>query len=186
MREHDVHRGSDRTRPIGSLLAGLVVMAVVAAGCGDDSVEAVSKDDYIAQANAICATTNDVVDAEFEEFWATAFADLPDGSETAEEPQTVFEAMDAIFDDAITPSVEEQIAELRALGAPEGDAETLAALYDDLQIALEDYNSSLDDAVAGDADAMESVGSGSAEGVFDDVDRRARDYGLTVCGEQDE
>jgi hypothetical protein len=165
-------------------MAALVVVAGVAA-CGDDSVDALSKDDYVAEANAICAATNDVVNAEFEEFFMTTFADLPDGANTPEEAHTVVEAMDAMFDGAITPSLEEQIAELRALGAPDGDADALTALYDDFDRALYAYNATLDDAVAGDEDAMEGIGSGSAEAIFDDVDQRARDYGLTECGAQD-
>jgi hypothetical protein len=126
------------------------------------------------------------VDAELEKFFTTAFADLPEGANTPEEAQKVNEAMDAMFDEAITPRFEEQIAELRALGAPEGDAEALTALYDDFDNPLDDYDSTLDDAVAGDEQAMESIGSGSAGAAFDDVSQRARDYGPTECGEQDE
>jgi hypothetical protein len=132
-----------------------------------------------APANAICAATHDAVDAELEKFFTTAFADLPEGANTPEEAQKVNEAMDAMFDEAITPRFEEQIAEPRALGAPEGDAEALTALYDD-------FDNALDDPVAGDEQAMESIGSGSAGAAFDDVSQRARDYGPTECGEQDE
>jgi hypothetical protein len=108
-----------------------------------------------APANAICAATHDAVDAELEKFFTTAFADLPEGADTPEEAQKVNEAMDAMFDEAITARFEEQIAEPRALGAPEGDAEALTALYDDFDNALDDYDSTPDDAVAGDEEAME-------------------------------
>ena len=54
-------------------MACLAVIAVVAAGCGDDSVEALPKEDYVAQGNAICAAINEVVDPLFEEFFTTAF-----------------------------------------------------------------------------------------------------------------
>lgn len=160
MLRRKVLRGRQSARPVVCAMAGIVVVAAFAA-CGDDSVDALSKDDYVAEANVICTATNDVVNAEFEEFFMTTFADLPEGANTPEEAHTVIEAMDAMFDGAITPGFEEQIAELRALGAPQGDAEALTALYDDFDRAHDAYNATLDDAVAGDGDAMESIGSGS-------------------------
>jgi hypothetical protein len=162
----------------------ITALAVLAAGCGDDSAEALSKDDYVAQANAICAVTSEVVNAEFENFFATEFSDL--GPETPEQAQTVFDAMNTMFDDVITPQIEDQLSELRELAAPEEDAKALADLYDDFEGAIAEYNTTLDDAVGGDETAMEAIGGGSAETVYADVDQRARDYGLSVCGEEDE
>ncbi len=121
-----------------------------------------------------------------DEFFETAFADLPEeGPTTAEEGQTVIEAYDAFFDDVFGPQIEEQLAELRALGAPAEDADLLAALYDDVERALEETNTIIDDAVAGDPEAIERFTSEDAEDPFEDVNRRAREYGLTICGEED-
>ncbi len=72
----------------------------------------------------------------FEEFFETTFADLPEGANTLDEAQFVAEAWDVLFDDVVTPRLDEQMAELRALGAPEGDADLLAVLYDDVDRAL--------------------------------------------------
>ena len=101
-------------------------------------------------------------------------------------PAAFVEAWDTLFDEVVTPGLNEQTAERRALAAPQGDADVLVALYDDVDRAFEEYNTTLDNAVAGDLNAIESISSGSAEGVFNDVNERARDYGLTVCGDEDE
>lgn len=87
-------------------------------------------------------------------------------------------------DETVTPALDEQLAALRALAPPTGEADLLAALYDDLDQAFVDYNATLDQAVAGEPDAIESISSGEAESAADDVERRAHDYGLTACGGQ--
>ena len=183
MQLRSMRRGSRRAGPVGCGLAGLAVMAVAVVGCGDDSVEALSKEDYLAQGNAICAATYEVVDPLLEEFFTTAFVDLPDGPTTQAENQEVVEAFDSLLVE-LTPQFEEQTSQLRALGAPDEDADLLAALYDDYDRALEEINATLDAAVAGDEDATESVLA--SDGPFEDENQRAHDYGLTVCGEPGE
>jgi ABC-type transporter Mla subunit MlaD len=67
----------------------------------------------------------------------------------------------------------------------------LAALYDQVEAVLDELNQVADAAAAGDPAAIERLTSedpshGSlqvAAMAFDEVNRRAIEYGLTVCGE---
>ena len=58
----------------------------------------------------------------------------------------------------------------------------MAALYDDVEAVLDEINQLADDAAAGDPAAIERITSD--EDPFDEVNRRAIEYGLTVCGEE--
>ena len=59
MQLRSMRTGNRRAGPVGCAWAGLAVIAVAVVGCGDDSVEALSKEDYLAQGNAICAATGE-------------------------------------------------------------------------------------------------------------------------------
>ena len=152
---------------------------LVGAACAGD--EALSKDEYIAQGNAICEDTN----ARFEAISSEFYADLPEDSTPAE-----FVEVFAGFIDEVTAVTEGQLADLRDLAAPEGDEAMLAALYDDLEAVMGALNQLADDAAAGDPAAIERLASREDPGhgglrvaatAFDEVDKQAVEYGLTVC-----
>jgi hypothetical protein len=161
------------------------ISALVGAACGGD--EALSKDEYIAQGNAICEDGNVQLEAIILEF----FADLPEEST----PEEFAELFAGDFIDQFTAAIEGQLADLRDLAAPEGDENLLAALYDDVEAVMDELNRLADDAAAGDPAAIERLAAretdedpshGSlrvAATSFDEVDMRAIEYGLTVCGE---
>lgn len=164
-----------------AVMGFLLVFALVVAGCGGD--EALSKDAYIAQANAICEDSNARQEAISLEF----YGDLPEDS-TPEEFAHVF----AEFIGQVTAVMEGQLADLRDLAPPEGDEELLAALYDDLEALLGALNQLADAAAAGDPAAIEQVASREDPGhgglrmastAFDELDKRAIEYGLTVCAD---
>ena len=167
-------------RPV-AVLGILLALALLGAACAAD--EALSKDEYIAQGNAICEVTN----ARFEAIASEFYADLPEDS-TPEEFVEVF----AEFSDEGTAVSEGQLADLRDLAAPEGDEELLAALYDDLEAVLGALNELADAAAAGDPAAIEQLASREDPGhgglrmastAFDEVDKQAIEYGLTVCAD---
>ncbi len=165
--ESAIWRRRKLTRMSRSGMSGLVVaIALVAGACGDDA-EALTKEEYIEQANAICAASNAQAELIFEE----VTADLPDEPT----PQQVAEAVVEIGTRS-TPIIEAQLDDLRALRAPEGDEDTLAALFDDVEAAQEEFIQLAEDAAAGDQAAFRE------EDPFADVDQRAIQYGLTVCG----
>lgn len=174
---------TERTMGIIRVLAGLAVTALLLTACGGDSEEALSKEDFIEQANAICAATNEELDPIVEEFFAETFEDVPTDTPPSQVP-VVITAFDELFDEVLTPAFEEQMDEIRALAPPEEDAEMLDELYDDLESGLETVNATLDDAVAGDPAAIEAFSSGASEAQLNEANRQAREYGLTVCGEE--
>ena len=148
-------------------LAILVAVGLVAGACGDGD-EALSKAEYVEQANAICAASNAQEELIFEE----VTADLPDEPTSQQVAEAVVE-----IGTRMTPIIEAQLDDLRALRAPEGDEDTLAVFFDDVEAAQEEFIQLAEDAAAGDEAAFR------AEDPFADVNRRAIQYGLTVCGE---
>jgi hypothetical protein len=167
-------------RPV-AVLSLLLAFALVVAACGGD--ETLSKDEYIAQGNAICEDANAQFRAVQQEF-----ADLPDASN----PEEFAEPLVANFVDQYTAVLEEQLADLRALAAPEGDENLLAAIYDDLEAVLRAIRQLAAAAAAGDVAAIEQLTSNEDQGhaglrvvgtAFSDLGIRAGEYGLTVCGE---
>ncbi len=102
-------------------LFALALLALFAIGCGssdssDSSAEALSKADYIAQGNAICKAGNDELAAAAKEIGSNPSKD-----------QII-----AYGNDTLIPNLEDQAASLRALGTPEGDEDTVNAIYDAL------------------------------------------------------
>lgn len=167
-------------RPV-AVLGLLLAFAVVIAACGGD--QALSKDEYIAQGNAICEDAN----AEFEAI-NLEFANLPDASN----PEEFAEPLMADFVDRVTAVLEEQLADLRALAAPEGDEDLLAAIYDELEVVVRAIPQLAAAAAAGDPAAIEQLTSTADRGhaglrvvasAFSELDNQASEYGLTVCGE---
>ncbi|MBT8193529.1 MAG: hypothetical protein HKO63_06145 [Acidimicrobiia bacterium] len=165
-------------RPV-AVLGLLLALALLGAACAAD--EALSKDEYIAQGNAICEDAN----ARFEAISSEFYADLPEDS-TPEKFVEVFSE----FIDQVTAVSEGQLGDLRDLAAPEGDEELLAALYDDIEAVMGALNELADAAAAGDPEAIEQLASREDPGhgglriastAFDEVDKQAIEYGLTVC-----
>ena len=169
-----------RMRRFG-ILGPLLAFALVGAACGGN--EALSKDEYIAQANAICEDANSQIEAIAAEF----FADVPEEPTPAE----FAELPVGDYVDQYTAVIEAQLADLRDLAAPEGDEDLLAALYDDVEAMLRAVNGLVAEAEAGDPAAIERLTSPeelthgrprAASTAFDEVDARATEYGLTACG----
>jgi len=164
------------------ILGLLVAFALVVAACSSD--EALSKDEYLAQGNAICEDSNAQFRAIIEEFDGL----LPDAST----PEEFADPLAADFVDQFTAVLEEQLANLRALAAPEGDETILAALYDDLEAVTRALPQLAAAAATGDPAAIEQLTSSGGQVhaglqavnvAFADLDNQAREYGLTVCGE---
>lgn len=140
----------------GLALLALALLALFAIGCGssdssDSSSEALSKADYIEQGNAICDKGN----AEL----AAAAKEIGSNPSKAQ--------IESYATDTLIPNLEDQAAALRALGAPEGDQETVDAIY-----------TALDDGIAATKDDPSVV-------VSDDPFSKANDlaaaYGLSAC-----
>ena len=115
-----------------ALVVALVAVALLAAGCGSsddsttDSTTSLTKAEFLKQGNAICAAGNKEIEEAFEEL---SF-DEKKGPSTAE--------LEEITEDTLAPSVSKQIDELRELGAPSGDEETVNTILDNAEAAVEE------------------------------------------------
>lgn len=78
-------------------------------------------------------------------------------------------AMVAAVADEVVPNIRAQVAQLRALGYPAGDARLLSGILDDTDDVLDAWQA---DPVAAFYDTR-----------MDDVNDRLNDYGLTRCGD---
>ena len=128
-------------------------------GSGDTSSEdtsgAISREDFIAQGNEICADYSAQIDA------SAADADLGTPDSIA-----------AFVVDTILPLTRAAARDVQALGYPAGDEEVLDAIY--LQQS----------AVLDQVEADPSISIGEDTGLFADVDQSFDDYGLTACGSE--
>ena len=140
--------------------AAALAMAIALAGCGggdegSTTSEALSKEEFIAQADEICATSTDEFDAALEELGA--------GGQPSDEEAATF------ISETLLPSYKDLAAQIDALAAPEGDEEEVDAIV-----------TALNDAVAEGESDPEAV-IASEDDPFEEFETLAEDYGLTEC-----
>jgi hypothetical protein len=136
------------------LLALVLAMGLLAAGCGgddddgDSDSEALTKEEYLAQGNEIC----EAGDAELNQ----AQVDFNDPA-----------ALEGFVNDTFVPNVQGQIDDLRE-GIPEDDADEVNQILDEAELALQDVKE----------DPTLITGDG---GPFADISAQLHEYGLTSC-----
>lgn len=135
------------TRPLVALSMALTLGLV---GCGGDEADPISRSDFIDQGNAICAAGNLAVD------------EIGKSIDPNDEDQLL-----TAIQEQVVPLVRSQIDDLRDLGYPDGDKETLSAMYDDTVEVLDAWED--DPALALDDERMGPI------------NERLGDYGLTEC-----
>ena len=141
-------------------LVALAALAsgLVAAGCGDDDGgEALSKEEFVVQGNAICARGNAEIGAAGEKVGG------PPGT-----PE-----FDAFVTDTLAPNIQGQIDDIRALGPPEEDADQVNAMLDEVQAVV--------DRIAADP----GFAAESKQDPLDPVTEDLVAYGLTECDNND-
>jgi hypothetical protein len=150
------------------LLAGVVATVVIVAGCGssDDSSDttALTKQQFIAQADAICKKGNTEINEGFESF--AKENDIPKNQEPSKEQGK------EIVKTVIIPSIDSQAEGIRALGVPSGDEDEISAMLDSLDEAVEEAEE--------DPEALFT----SKSDPFAEPNELAQDYGLKTCGEE--
>jgi hypothetical protein len=153
------------------LLAGVVAIAAVVAGCGssdDDSTEttsALTKQQFIAQADAICKQGNKEIEEGFESF--AEENDIPKNQEPSNAQGK------EIVETVIVPSVDSQAEGIRALGFPSGDEDEVSAMLDSLDEAIEEAEE--------DPEALFTAKSDP----FAKPNELAQGYGLKTCGDEE-
>ena len=140
------------------ILAGLLAaLVLIAAGCGDDEESTpLTKEEFIAQADAICVAGDEEINAAAEE----QFGDL-----TKEPP---VEEQEAFLADVVASSYAERTEEISALTPPEEDAEEVDALV----ASLEELTEQIENDPAAVLEATEEP----------EYARLAQEYGLQNCG----
>jgi hypothetical protein len=150
-------------------LAGVVAIAIVAAGCGssDDStttVVALTKVEFIKQGDAICKKGGEQIGDE-----ADAFA-KENGIDT-EKPTK--EEQEEVIVGVLGPALQDQADEISALGAPDGEEEKVEALVEALESGAEELE---DDP----ASLLEEAGPGP----LDEAGKLADAFGFKECGQE--
>jgi hypothetical protein len=173
----------DRRPVLGAVAA--VLLGLMTMGCSSDEgsdpaaetlaptttstpLAPLSKDDYLAQGNAICQemqTAIDEIDAQYG----------PDGPQT---PADLASGVEATAD-----VVEGSLEDLRALPAPVGDEETLAQMHDIVEDMAGMMRQFAAAAEAADDAEMSRIG-GQIDALASAVNPLYADYGLAVCAEQ--
>jgi hypothetical protein len=160
------------------LVAIALAAALIAAGCGDDDEtttasvatttstgatgatgatgEALTKAEFIKQADEICASGDKTIDE--------AFKDLGSGQPSDQEAEQV-------ITDTVVPEVQGEIDGIRALTPPEGDEDEVTAILDAAQSAVDQ------------AKEDPSLLTQQGEDPFQEANQLAKEYGLKVCGQ---
>jgi hypothetical protein len=152
------------------LVVGVLALAILAVGCGGDSDEteteatAITKAAFIRKADRICRLSREkFVEVGFAK--AKKLADKPKAREALE-----FELIETLF----VPTLENEIEELRALGAPPGDEAKIEKILELTEDTLEEAKTEPETFVAGEdyKEGFEHYG---------DAYKLARKSGMTEC-----
>jgi len=148
-----------------ALLAGSA--ALLAAGCGGGNgseaitTSSITKPELVKEVNAACEKAEKKIQAEFREFTK----DMHFSAEQKPTAALASEVSNTIF----IPAVEDELDEIRALGAPKGDASQLHGIVAAIEEGLNRVK----------ADPQAALGSVAAS--FGRAERLAASYGLEPC-----
>ena len=141
-------------------VAGLAGLGLAACGDDDGGGDALTEEEFVEQANAICSEGEDELDAAFEEL-------VGDGSEEPT-PEEI-----SAFADVFEDNIGEQIDGIDDLEPPESMADDVDAALSDAREVLDDFAQLLRD----DPEAAFS----QEEDPFADVNEQMNDLGVTAC-----
>jgi hypothetical protein len=159
------------------MLAAVLAVAIVAAGCGsssDDSssdtgssdttgtTAALSKAEFIKQGDAICTKGNESIETEANEF-------AKENNVNTEKPTQA--QKEEVIIAVVAPAVRKEGEEIAELGAPSGDEEAVEAIV----AAVEEGADELENEPKLLIDGKNPLAKGS---------KLAKSYGLKVCGEE--
>jgi hypothetical protein len=141
------------------LIVMLVALPLAVSGCGGDGDDEPSptKAEFTRQANAICKSTVEDVQAGFSKLIQTS---VPKSQENS--------VASAFIDSVVAPAFQGQIDEIRALGAPEGDKQQVEAILVSMEEGLDTSRE----------EPLVFIRTGSA---FKQAQAKARAYGLSAC-----
>ncbi len=146
-------------------VAALAALSVLIAGCGGgdettDETVTLTKAEFIKQGDAICGEGNDQSEKEAEEFAEDNDFDLEKASK---------EQLEEAVSEVLVSNLSQQVEDLNALGAPEGDEDQVEEIIVSLEGALEEIEE--DPSRVFKSDVLKEPGE------------LAGDYGFKVCGQ---
>lgn len=139
-----------------TLLAGVMALAALTTGCGGSDDEALTKAEYVKQANAICKKLNEETAVKYEAFYK---ANKDAG--TAELQATVATMY--------LPALEERVEALNELTPPAEDEEKVEAILDALEAGIDDTAS------------QNLIPFQATQKVFEKANKLALGYDLAYC-----
>jgi hypothetical protein len=152
------------------LLAGVVAIAAIVAGCGSsddgstDTTAALTKAEFIKQGDAICEKGSKQIEEE-----AEAFAE--DNDVDTENPSD--EQQEEVIETIVGPSLQTQADELSELGAPSGEEAKVTAMLEALEEGAEELES----------DPGVLLGSNGSDPI-DTANELANEFGFKACGQE--
>jgi ABC-type glycerol-3-phosphate transport system substrate-binding protein len=154
-----------------ALLAGVMALAIVAAGCGsssdsttDTTVVVLTKTEFIKQGDAICKKGSESLSQEAEDF--ADENDIDTEKPTKKQQEEVIETV-------VGPALQTQADELRELGDPDGEEDKMTAIVDALEAGAKELE---DDPGA----LLESGGKSP----LDEANELANEFGFKQCGQE--
>jgi ABC-type phosphate/phosphonate transport system substrate-binding protein len=148
-----------------ALIAVVIAAVLIVAGCGgsDDSSSAssISKEEFIAKADAVCQRGNKRMEK--------ALVGFLTKNKKIQKPSQADNKKFIVT--VLVPSLRQEIKEIKALGVPDGDEEKVDAMIAALEEGLETAE-----------DDPEVVAAGTADIVFGIASRLAGEFGLETCG----
>jgi len=119
---------------LGAILAlvfGVLAVAAILTGCGDgedaNGQTAITKEEFVKQANAICSNTRRRIEAEFAAYGRSGEAKEAEEAQQANE-LTGDEAAARVGEKILIPAMRQQLEELRSLDVPSESEDRAEAL----------------------------------------------------------
>jgi hypothetical protein len=150
-------------RAIALLVGVFTATMLLAAGCGGDDEDSLTKAEFVKNANAICTAGNEEINKGIESF----IEERSPGGKRLTDAQLTEGA-----EEVLLPSLRKQVEAIAALGTPSEDGEQAEEIVDGAEEALEEVE---------DEPALAAPQTGDRN-PFAEVNEMAREYGLDVCG----
>jgi hypothetical protein len=153
-----------------ALLAALVALAVIAAGCGSggggtETTSSLSKAEFVKKGNAICAKGNEEFEEGFEEFAKEHHINKNKKPTKAQ--------INEVAEEVLLPVARQEVQTIRDLGLPSEGEEEADKVLKAAEKGIE----------AGEANP--SSLATETGGPFKEANKLAREFGLTKCGEEE-
>lgn len=151
-----------------AMLAGLVAIAVIAAGCGssddgtDETSAELTKVEFIKAGDAICKKGSEQIEEEADAYAKENDVDTRNPSKDDQEE---------VIATVVVPSLQAQADELSELGAPSGEEDDVAAIITALETGAEE--------IADDPASLMEAGGGP----LGKANELANEFGFEECGQ---